>query len=59
MKEKYLLPCLLTVAATALTILPGCGAIEGIFKAGLWVGIIGVVVVIGIITLLFKSFGGK
>ncbi len=34
--------------ALALTI-SGCAAIEGIFKAGLWVGIIGVVLLLALV----------
>lgn len=59
MKQNFLIPSLLAVMISALTILPGCGAIESIFKAGIWVGVIAVVAIIGIIALLFKSFGGK
>jgi len=31
----------------------GCQAVEGIFKAGMWVGILLVVVVVGILFMLF------
>lgn len=31
----------------------GCQAIEGIFKAGMWVGILLVVVVLGVVFMLF------
>lgn len=33
-------------------LLPGCEAIEGIFKAGVWTGIIIVVAIIGLIIYL-------
>ncbi len=59
MKQNFLIPSLLMIAVSALTVLPGCGAIESIFKAGIWVGVIAVVAIVGIIALLFKSFGGK
>ncbi len=59
MKQNFLIPALLVIAVSALTVLPGCGAIESIFKAGIWVGVIAVVAIVGIIALLFKSFGGK
>lgn len=59
MKQNILVPSLFAIAISALTILPGCGAIESIFKAGIWVGVIAVVAIVGIIALLFKSFGGK
>lgn len=58
-KINLVIPSLLIFAFISLVTIPGCGLIENIFKAGMWVGIIGVVLVIGIIALLFKSFGGK
>lgn len=39
---------LLLTLATA-----GCEAVEGIFKAGMWVGILLVLVVVGVIFMLF------
>ena len=46
---------LLTAGAAAVA-LAGCELIEGIFKAGVWVGVILVLAVIGIIVwLVFKS----
>ena len=38
-----LLALLLVMAAFTMT---GCEAVEGIFKAGMWVGVIGVVLVL-------------
>jgi len=35
-------------------LIAGCSAIAGIFKAGFWVGVIAVIVVVG---LLFLAFG--
>jgi hypothetical protein len=46
------LMALLLIAMTT----SGCEVIEGIFKAGVWVGVILVVVVVG---LLFAIFGRK
>ena len=37
---------------------PGCAAIEGIFKAGVWVGVICAVVVIGIVLFLVSRISG-
>ena len=34
----------------------GCQVVEGIFKAGMWVGILLVVVVLGIVFMLFGRF---
>jgi hypothetical protein len=47
---QRLLP-LAVVTAAAMT-LTGCEAIQGIFKAGVWVGVIGVVLVIAVVGFL-------
>lgn len=46
--QRSISPTLLlsVLAATSLT---GCSALEGIFKAGLWVGVVGILVVVAII----------
>ena len=44
---------LLLVLATTLT---GCEAIGAIFEAGVWVGIIIVLVVLGLVGFLFSRF---
>ena len=42
------------------TFLAGCSAIAGIFNAGMWFGIIGVVLVVGIIIwIISKASGGS
>jgi len=38
--------------------LPGCAVVGGIFKAGVWVGVLAVVFIVGII-LYFVSKAGK
>ncbi len=43
----------------AIVVMSGCSVIGGIFKAGAFVGILAVVVVIGIIIWLFSMFSGK
>ena len=45
----------------SMQLLPGCAAIAGIFKAGVWVGVLAVVVVIAIIIFIISkvSGGGK
>ncbi len=48
--KKFTLFSLMTLALMTLT---GCDAIETIFKAGMWWGIILVVAVIGLILWLF------
>lgn len=35
----------------------GCGLVEGVFKAGLWVGIILVLIVVGLVVLLLRKIG--
>jgi hypothetical protein len=51
MKKIHLLLIL-----SLLMCLSSCDAIEGIFKAGVWVGVIAVVVVILLIIWLFSAF---
>jgi hypothetical protein len=48
---------LLLLAMLAL-FLPGCAVVGGIFKAGVWVGVLAVVFIVGII-LYFVSKAGK
>jgi len=50
----------LAIVALMLTTLTSCELVEGIFKAGVWSGVIIVVVVLAIIIwLISKVFGGK
>jgi hypothetical protein len=37
---------------------PGCAAIEGIFKAGMWVGVIVAVLVIGLVLFVVSRISG-
>jgi hypothetical protein len=39
--------------------LPGCAVIGGIFKAGVWVGVLAVVLVVGIILYFVSKVGKK
>ena len=49
----------LAFVALLMTTLASCSAIEGIFKAGVWSGIIIVVIVLAlIIWVISKIFGG-
>jgi len=50
----------LTLAAivTALVGSSGCRAIEGIFKAGVWTGIVGFIVLLAIVLGVMKLFTG-
>ena len=45
-------PLLLMLLLVALVAAPGCAAIAGIFKAGVWVGVVMAVVVIAIVLFL-------
>lgn len=40
-------------------ILPGCAVVGGIFKAGVWVGVLAVVIVVGLILFLVSRGSGK
>lgn len=55
---KKLMP--LSLVALFVTTLSSCELVEGIFKAGMWTGVILVVVVIAIVIwLAAKLFGGR
>ena len=47
-----------TVAATS-SMLSGCEAIEAIFKAGVWVGVIGVAIVLMLVLGLTRMLRGS
>ncbi|MES2650409.1 MAG: hypothetical protein V4663_01650 [Bacteroidota bacterium] len=50
----------LSLIALFCTVLTSCDLIEGIFKAGVWTGVIIVILVIAlVIWLISKVFGGK
>ncbi len=42
----------------AMIALSGCSVVTGIFKAGVFVGILAIVVVVGILIWLFSMFTG-
>ncbi|WP_432710019.1 hypothetical protein [Pedobacter sp.] len=55
--KRYLPLSLVVLLMTTLT---SCSAIEGIFKAGVWSGVILVVIVLAlIIWVISKIFGGR
>lgn len=55
--KKYSSLAIIAILATTLT---SCELVEGIFKAGVWTGIIIVVIVLAlIIWLIAKIFGGR
>ncbi|HSJ23560.1 MAG TPA: hypothetical protein VK929_02675 [Longimicrobiales bacterium] len=47
---RYFQLSLLFLASTSMA---GCEAIAGIFRAGFWVGAIGVIIVLGLLFFLF------
>lgn len=53
--SRYLLIVLLVLAAVTL---PGCEAIVGIFKAGVWTGVVMVVILIAIIGVVAAKVRG-
>lgn len=53
--SRYLLVTLLVLVAVAA---PGCEAIAGIFKAGVWTGIVMVVILVGIIGFVATKVRG-
>ena len=50
-------PTLLALLLAAFAVSEGCQAVEGIFKAGFWVGIVIAVMVVGIVFALVKTIG--
>jgi hypothetical protein len=52
-KIPFLLPLMLLTS-----VLSGCQVVEGIFKAGVWVGVILVVLVIAIIFWIIRKISG-
>ncbi|GGH08523.1 hypothetical protein GCM10007422_26110 [Pedobacter zeae] len=58
MNMKKVFP--LALIAFLCTTLSSCELVEGIFKAGVWVGVIVVVVVVALLIWIFaKIFGGR
>jgi uncharacterized ion transporter superfamily protein YfcC len=53
--SRYVLLLLLGAALVSVT---GCAAVAGIFKAGMWVGVIVAVLVIGGALVIFNRIGG-
>jgi hypothetical protein len=46
------------VAVAVLVWAPGCAVVEGIFKAGVWVGVMVAVIVIGLVLFLVSRLSG-
>lgn len=49
----------LTVAVFAITLLSSCEVIGDIFQAGMYVGVIAVIVVVAIIIWIISKFSGR
>ncbi|MCD6011482.1 MAG: hypothetical protein K0Q79_1344 [Flavipsychrobacter sp.] len=47
------------VIISLMLTLSSCQVVEGIFKAGMWFGILIVAAVVGLIFFLFSRMGGK
>jgi hypothetical protein len=50
-------PLVLTLLLTAITFAEGCRAIEGIFKAGVWVGLIIAAIAVVVIVAIVRALG--
>lgn len=59
MKNSSPLLSSLLLLAAIIFLIPGCAVAGGIFKAGVWVGVLAVVIVVGIILLLVSKVSGK
>lgn len=59
MKQYYSLPGAIVFLLMLVTILTGCSAIGGIFKAGMWSGIIFVAIIIAIIIFIITRLGRR
>lgn len=57
MNKNHLNFLLIFVASSLM--LTGCAAIEGIFEAGFWTAIIGVIIIVLIIGFLIKKIRGR
>ncbi len=51
-------PALILLMLVCAVLLSGCALIGGIFKAGLWVGVIAVAIVVGIVMLIVGKMRG-
>jgi len=56
MKSRISVPLWLLIALVAIS--PGCAAIGGIFKAGVWAGLVIAVIVVGVILLVARGLRG-
>jgi magnesium-transporting ATPase (P-type) len=59
MKQKPEIFHLMALLTTLLFLFSSCSAIEGIFKAGMWTGILVVVGIIALIIFILTRLGRK
>ena len=59
MKNKFSIVPFGTLMVFFLFFLSSCQIIEGIFKAGVWVGILAVVGIIALIIFIISRVGGR
>ena len=59
MKNKFSIVPFSTLMVFFLFFLSSCEIIEGIFKAGVWVGILAVVGIIALIIFIISRVGGR
>lgn len=52
-------PSRLLACVSFAVMLSGCSIVKGIFKAGVWVGVVGVVCGVALIVWLLQRFGGR
>lgn len=51
-------PALMLLLLVSAVLLSGCAIVGGIFKAGLWVGVIAVVIVVAVVMLIVGKARG-
>ncbi|MEP6592800.1 MAG: phosphatidate cytidylyltransferase [Acidobacteriota bacterium] len=51
-------PALMLLLLVSAVLLSGCALVGGIFKAGLWVGVIAVVIVVAVVMLIVGKARG-
>ncbi|HUR33552.1 MAG TPA: hypothetical protein VM032_07135 [Vicinamibacterales bacterium] len=54
--SRWLVLCVLAVLVVTA---PACAAVEGIFKAGMWVGVVMVVLVLGLVLFVVSRFTSR
>jgi hypothetical protein len=59
MSNNFIKSVYLFLLLSSVTVMNGCAVVGGIFKAGVWVGVIAVVVVVGLILWLVSRGSGK